>query len=104
MNGINTRLPNLEHLTLVFNESNLSTENGNECWRQIGEIRLLIENHLPLERLYVEKAYKNLENDLAKFKNLKKFSAVHCNNKMPTKSGTIYIDTHEWLQEVCNLN
>lgn len=124
LNGINARLPNLEHLTLVFNESVLATETVNDYWMQIGNvcnlktlrsnvdqivstksvIDLLLENNLPLEKLYVQHAYKSIENDLAKFKNLKIFSAVHWNNKMPTKSEAININTHQWLHELCNLN
>lgn len=124
LNGINDRLPNLEHLTLVFDKSTLFTETHNEHWKQIGKARdlkslrtnidqvvstksvidLLKENNLLLEKLYVQYAYKNIENDLKKFKNLRIFSAVHCNNKMTTKSGTISIYQHQWLYEIGDLN
>lgn len=127
LNGISARLPNLEHLTLVFDESSLSTETVNEHWTQVGEIcnlkslrsnldqivsteslvNLLVENDVAVEKLYVENAYKNIEVDLRKLKSLKKFSAVHWNDSMSratTNLGTVCVDTHQWIQELCDLN
>lgn len=120
LDGIGARLPNLEHLTLIFEESGLSTKTVNEHWRQIGEIenlkslrsnldqivstkslvKLLIENDVAVEKLYVENAYENIETDLRKLKSLKKFSAVHWDDK----ARLVCIDTHQWIQELCDLN
>lgn len=123
LKGIGIRSPNLEHLTLVL----LSTGMVNEDWMQIGNVQnlkslrtnldqivttkslidLLIENNsLSIEKLYVESVYENIENDLAKLKNLKIFSAVHCsnNNKVPMELGAICINTHQWICELCNIH
>lgn len=120
LNGIDTRAPNLEHLTLVL----LTDATVNEDWMQIGKIQnlkslrtnldrilptkplidLLIENDLPIEKLCVVSAYKNIEDDLAKFKNFKIFSAVQCDNDILMDFGPIRIKTHTWTRELCNLH
>lgn len=127
LDNIGTRLPNLEHLTFVLEGENLSSviETVQMNWQQIGQIQnlkslrtnidqivstkslinLLIENILPIRKLYVQNAYKYIENDLAKLTKLKKFSATQFNSdEIPTKIGALCISRHQWIVELCNID